>query len=148
MASPLYLLDTNVLVHYVRASPVWVRIRDAYQPLTLTPSPLISVISEGEIRSLALQWEWGQKKLDQMEYCLSFFQSQTIDNPDLIRAYATIDAYCEQIGQPLGKNDVWIAATAAVTGACLLTTDRDFDRLTPLFLTRDWIDPDTTSASS
>ena len=43
----------------------------------------------------------------------------------------------------MGKNDVWIAATAAVTGATLLTTDRDFDRLTPQFLTRVWIDPDT-----
>jgi tRNA(fMet)-specific endonuclease VapC len=149
MASPPpYLLDTNVLVHYVRASPVWVRIRDVYQPLTVIPSPLISVVSEGEIRSLALQWKWGRKKLDQMEFALSFFQSQTIDNPDLIRTYAAIDAYCEEIGQPLGKNDLWIAATAAVTGACLLTTDRDFDRLVPRFLTRDWIDPDTMSAVS
>lgn len=45
---------------------------------------------------------------------------------------------------PLGKNDVWIAATAAVRRATLLTTDRDLDRLAPRFLTREWIDPDTT----
>ena len=33
----------------------------------------------------------------------------------------------------MGKNDVWIAATAHVNGAILLTTDNDFDHLTPLF---------------
>ena len=149
MAAPApYLLDTNILVHYVRASPLWIRIRDTYLPLTLTPSPLISVVSEGELRSLAIQWNWGKRRLDQMEFCLSFFQPQTIDNPTLIRMYATIDAYCEEMGQPLGKNDVRIAATAAVTGARLLTTDRDFDRLVPHFLSRDWIDPDTTGDPS
>lgn len=34
----------------------------------------------------------------------------------------------------MGKNDLWIAATAYVTGATLLTTDADFDHLpTELF---------------
>jgi tRNA(fMet)-specific endonuclease VapC len=142
----LYLLDTNVLVHYVRASEVWTRVRDKYQPLTTDPRPVVSVVSVGEIRSLALQWKWGAKKLDQMDYALGFFKILTIHEPDLIRAYATIDAYCEESGQPLGKNDVWIAATAGVTGAHLLTTDRDFDRLAPRFLARDWIDPVSTNS--
>jgi len=44
----------------------------------------------------------------------------------------------------MGKNDLWIAATAAVTGATLLTTDRDFDKLAPRFLAREWIDPETS----
>lgn len=44
-------------------------------------------------------------------------------------------------GRAMGKNDRWIAATAAATGATLLTTDRDFDHLTSLLLTRHWIDP-------
>jgi len=143
-SSPLYLLDTNVLVHYVRGSAVWQRIRDAYRPLTVTPTPKYCVVSDGEIRSLALQWEWAEKKLDQMEFCLGFFQPQTIDHPKVQRTYATIDAYCESIGQSMGKNDLWIAATAAVTGATLLTTDRDFDKLAPRFLTREWIDPETS----
>jgi tRNA(fMet)-specific endonuclease VapC len=79
---------------------------------------------------------------------LGFFKTLTIHEPDVIRAYAAIDAYCEEIGQPLGKNDLWIAATAAVTGARLLTTDRDFDRLVPRFLARDWINPNTTSVGA
>jgi tRNA(fMet)-specific endonuclease VapC len=147
-APPLCLLDTNVLIHYVRGSEVWKRVRDKYQPLTAEPRPVISVVTVGEIRSLALQWKWGDKKIDQMVYALGFFKIVTIHEPDVIRAYAAIDAYCEEIGQPLGKNDVWIAATAAVTGATLLTTDRDFDRLSPRFLTREWINPDTTDPAS
>lgn len=146
--SALYLLDTNVLVHYIRGSPLSQRIRDEYQLLTVEPTPRICLVSEGEIRSLALQWQWGKHKLDQMEFCLDFFQTQTIDDPEILRAYATLDAYCESIGQQLGKNDLWIAATASVLGATLLTTDRDFDRLSVQDLKREWIDPDTGPPAS
>ncbi len=34
----------------------------------------------------------------------------------------------------MGKNDLWIAATAALTDARLLTSDRDFDLLDNVFL--------------
>jgi tRNA(fMet)-specific endonuclease VapC len=146
MAAPSYILDTNILVHFVRGSKLWAQIRESHQLLLISPTPVISVVSVGEIRSLALQWTWGERKLEQLEYCLNYFQSHTIDNPTLLRAYATIDAYLEKVGQPLGKNDVWIAATAAVTGTRLLTTDRDFDRLHPRFITREWIDPNTDGA--
>jgi predicted nucleic acid-binding protein len=45
----------------------------------------------------------------------------------------------------LGKNDAWIAATAMVTRATLLTTDMDFDHLHGKYLDRIWIDPNTKS---
>jgi len=70
-----------------------------------------------------------------------------IGGAKLIQMYATLDSFCESVGQPLGKNDLWIAATAAVIGATLLTIDRDFDRLAPQFFARDWIDPDTYTAT-
>ncbi len=142
----LYLLDTNVLVHLVRGDAVWARVRATYQPLLLEPRPLISVATSGELRSLALQFNWQAEKIDQMEFCLAYLQRISIDDSEIIRAYAAIDAHLQRTGQPLGKNDVWIAATAAVTGARLLTTDKDFDRLDPLFLSRDWIDPDANTA--
>jgi predicted nucleic acid-binding protein len=34
----------------------------------------------------------------------------------------------------MGKNDLWIAATASVLDATLLTTDNDFDHLQNEFL--------------
>lgn len=146
MAAPRYLLDTNILVHYVRASAVWTRVRDEYQPLTSTLQPVISVVTVGELQSLAMQWNWGASKLDRMEFALDYFKVQDILDDATLQMYATLDSFCEGIGQPMGKNDVWIAATAAVTGATVLTTDRDFDRLCPQFLTRVWIDPDTKSS--
>ncbi len=146
MPSPQLILDTNILVHYARASALWERVRDAYQPLTVEPRPVISIVTAGELRSLAVQWNWGTQKRDRVEFALSYFQSVMIGDNKLIQMYATLDSFCESVGQPLGKNDVWIAATAAVTGARLLTTDRDFDRLAPQFFARDWIDPDTHPA--
>lgn len=41
----------------------------------------------------------------------------------------------------MGKNDVWIAATARITGTTLLTTDKDFDPLQGVWLDREWVDP-------
>jgi tRNA(fMet)-specific endonuclease VapC len=139
--SPLYILDTNVLVHLVRGDAVWARVRTTYQPLLIDPRPIISVVAAGELRSLALQFDWKGEKIAQMEFYLGYLQRVSIDDPEIIQAYAVIDAHSHRIGQPLGKNDVWIAATAAVTRARLLTTDKDFDRLDPLFFSRDWIDP-------
>jgi predicted nucleic acid-binding protein len=43
--APLYLLDTNVLVHLVRGDGVWARVRATYQPLLIDPHPLISVVT-------------------------------------------------------------------------------------------------------
>lgn len=141
MTTPLYLLDTNILVHFVRADVTWAKVRASHDPLGISPKPLISVVTHGELRSLARQWNWQQAKIQQMEFCLGYFDESAISNPKIVEAYATIDAYFQVRGIKLGKNDLWIAATAVATGARLLTTDRDFDPLDPLFLSRDWVDP-------
>lgn len=135
------LLDTNIIVHFVRNSKLWSRIRNAYEPFTRERTPIYSVVSDGELRSLAMQRDWGHQKLDQIDFCKGFFNAHTIETRRLIRAYAAIDSFSESVGRSMGKNDVWIAATAAVTGATLLTTDRDFDHLGPRFLTVQWFDP-------
>jgi len=43
MASPQLILGTNILVHYARASALWEPVRNAYQPLTVEPRPIISI---------------------------------------------------------------------------------------------------------
>lgn len=48
----------------------------------------------------------------------------------------------------MGKNDLWIAATAHVLGAHVLTTDKDFDHLAPHFLSYSWIDPNADIATA
>jgi tRNA(fMet)-specific endonuclease VapC len=59
----------------------------------------------------------------------------------ILDAYALIDAFSLSKGKRMDKNDVWIAASAAVTGATLMTTDRDFDLLDGTHIQRVWIDP-------
>jgi len=58
MAAPLYLLDTNILVHGVRMDDTGQRIKATYDLLMTQNRPLISVVSDGELRSLAEQWAW------------------------------------------------------------------------------------------
>lgn len=57
-----------------------------------------------------------------------------------------MDHYSEKEARPaiqMGKNDVWIAATAAATGAWLVTADGDFDHLAPRFIQRVRVDAKT-----
>lgn len=148
MVTTRYLLDTNVLVHFVRADSIWARIRSRYQLLAVDPKPLISIVTAGELRSFAYFHHWGDSKRNQMEYVLGYFDEIPIDSPAVVEAYAVIDSHFQLRGHAPGKNDLWIAATAHVTGATLLTTDKDFDAMSPMFFTRDWINPDMTSTPS
>jgi tRNA(fMet)-specific endonuclease VapC len=133
----LYLLDTNILVHLVRADATGERIRQGYDLLMTETRPLLSPATEAEIRSLAYQWRWGESRLDQMRFLLGYFARAPLETPAMLEAYALIDAFSERTGHAMGKNDVWIAAAAHVTGATLLTADHDFNHLDPLFLSLD-----------
>lgn len=145
---PRYLLDTNILLHYVRGSTLSQQIEAKYHLTTAATNPasvpLISIVSEGEIRKLALEFGWGRAKVEFLERFLEQLVIVPLDaQTGLVQAYARIDDYSQRNGRMMGKNDAWIAATAYVTATTLLTTDHDFDHLDPLFLTRIWIDPAT-----
>jgi predicted nucleic acid-binding protein len=138
-SSPAYLIDTNILVHYVRDDETGRLIRAKYDLLMTETTPAYCVVSEGEIRSLAYQWGWKSGKLDSMLFFLDYFRRQPIDTPEVLAAYAVIDAHSKRLGIKMGKNDLWIAAVAHVSDLHLLTTDEDFDHLDPVFLRRDLI---------
>ena len=137
-----YLLDTNILVHLIRESALGDHVRQTYRPLLANPRPLISIVTEGELRSLAHQWQWGRHKKSQMHFFLHHLSRVPVDREDVFEAYAMIDAYSGSVGHSMGKNDLWIAAAANVMGATIVTTDTDFDHLQPDFLSVDWIDPE------
>lgn len=136
-----HLLDTNILLAYVRRSMLFAWIEANYALTTSAPTPSISIVTEGEMRALALRLAWGAAKVQRLNQLLSLFIIVPLPHRNIIDAYARIDHYCVQNGLVVGKNDLWIAATAHVTGATILTTDRDFDPLHGLFLQRDWVDP-------
>ena len=139
-----YLPDTNILINLVRENALTAYIRQRYSLYMAEPIPLYSVVSAGELRAFAARQEnWVEHHFTQMEYILETFECVWIDTPKLVMAYAAIDAYSLNNGRVMGKNDLWIAATANVFGAHLLTTDQDFAHLDPLFLTHTYIDPKT-----
>jgi tRNA(fMet)-specific endonuclease VapC len=138
---PLYLLDTNILVHYVRDSRVWRLIQRRYSLLLHDPQPLISVVSIGELRSLAARFGWQARKQSQAAFIAGYFRALTVDSDRVYNAYAQIDYETRRMGRSMGKNDLWIAATARAFDAVILTTDRDFDHLAPAFVQLEWIDP-------
>lgn len=137
----LYLLDTNILIHYVRLGPVHDRIEERYKLQSRPDTPLISYVTEAEAWSFAVSRQWGATKRKQLAFLLTTVRRVPIEEPDILNAYVRIDAFCTNAGRELGKNDAWIAATARATGATLLTTDRDFEYAGSALLSVEWIHP-------
>lgn len=138
----LFLLDTNVLVHLIRDSPVGRWVAQRYGLRNQPFKQLISVVTVGEALSFAKKRAWGLRKTEVLEDLLRELVVFPLDSEPVLGMYAEIDCHLQKIGRPIDQNDMWIAATAVATSAHLLTTDKDFDPLDPLFLTRTWIDPD------
>lgn len=140
-SSGFILLDTSVLIHLLRASTLGSRIADEHSLKSRSERPLLSIVSVGEALAFAKKRSWGEPRTTRLRELLHQFVIVDIRPSDILEHYATLDAFCENTGKALGKNDLWIAATAAATGALLLTTDKDFDPLHERFLNRVWYDP-------
>ncbi len=134
------LLDTNIFVQLIRDDRVGKRLKENRQLLMTDVTPAFCIVTEGEIRSLAYQFNWGADKVKRMRFLLEYFRRIPIDTPDVMEAYAAIDAYSKSSGLNMGKNDVWIAATAHVTGFELVTADGDFSHLHRGLLTQTLVD--------
>ncbi len=138
---PERVLDTNILWAYVRQGPVGLHVEARHALRTSDPLPIISVVVEGEIRALALPFGWGPVRVQTREELLGYSTVIPLPFENIVEVYAEIDDYSRRRGVAIGKNDLWTAATAHVTGAWLLTTDRGFDHLHTVHLERDWVDP-------
>lgn len=71
LASLRYLLDTNILVAYIRAGDLGRWIEAAYQLRSTPMIPLVSIVTHGEIRSLALQRGWGAARIRALDALLA-----------------------------------------------------------------------------
>lgn len=148
-----FLLDTNILLGLAREA-AWAR--RAYNQFHLNDPDVISftsVVCKGEILAIAERNGWGRKKRTILDNMLREFPDLPIQDPAILSAYALIDAWSggKPVSAPgeapppksavtMGKNDLWIAATAHASGAILLSTDRDFEHLDPVWLKHEKID--------
>jgi len=141
-AAPVYLLDTCVLVAYVRAGALGKHVEQTYSLMSQPFKPLICEVTVGEILALARRLGWGEAKTSLMEALLRNLVRVDISDRALMGAYADLDCYAVDNGIGIGKNDLWIASAARVTDALLLTTDKGFKPLLAAGLIRgEWIDP-------
>ena len=141
-----FILDTNILLAYLKAgNNLFQRVSRENELDKEDALIIISVISKGELLSLAMQNNWGEGKMNNLERLLNQFVSIDVNgaNSALLSAYAEIDAYSHKrppsktyIGsaRTMAKNDVWIAATASAADATLITTDADFNHLNNVFI--------------
>lgn len=139
----IYQFDTNIVIHYLRESEVMHRVEQMFDPFNPANEIWVCVVSLGELKSIAIQAKWGTKRLRQLASLLDMLNPIDIWAEDILSRYAEIDAFSQNKlpAQPLGltarnmgKNDLWIAATASILDAQLLTTDFDFDHLNGVFL--------------
>lgn len=136
-----YLLDTNILIALIRANPLGQFIDAQYGLRSALNRSMISVVTVGEMHSLVRQFNWGKQKIETLESLLGELVWLDINNPQIYESYANIDHASLAAGKRMGKNDVWIAATARVTEATLLTTDPDFDHLHKTWIERILVNP-------
>lgn len=141
----LFILDTNVLLHYLRGSDLNKQIDKKYAPGQHPNISVISIVSVAEIKSLAMRRNWGTERTDRFDSLLRSFPVVDINHEAIINAFAEIDAYRTNrhpdkklpsgtSAQAMGDNDIWIAATASVIKGTLITMDGDFRFLDKIFL--------------
>ena len=138
----IYILDTNILLHTLRNSPLFQRFDKQFDPYGSQHEALISMVSIGELYSLGKRNRWGKAKMHKVRELLKMVKAIPVEGEPLMESYADIDAFSQRnhptmtlkgSARKMGKNDLWIAATTVVFNGTLLTTDGDFHHCTISF---------------
>ncbi len=144
-----YFLDTGVILGYLRSALYAEVIEKTYSPFSPPNIAAMSVVSRGELVSLAYRHKWGMPKRTALEELLKKIPQVDINNDAIIQMYGEVEAFSQgyhpvkslpMSARNMGKNDIWIAATAVVSNATLITTDKDFNHLDKTFLQVIYID--------
>jgi tRNA(fMet)-specific endonuclease VapC len=139
-----YVLDTNVLLHLIRGQDLGAKIDQAFGLTSTLHRQIVSIVTQAELWVIADRKGWGLAKRNTLQQALDNLVVIPIDGTDLVEAYVRIaraDSEAVEGARNMGKNDIWIAATAFYTQLPLLTTDKDFRFLHNDLLQVMWIDP-------
>lgn len=142
-------MDTNVLIIYSRSANIARRIERDHQLFDGSNDLAISVVTIGEINSLIAQYDYGKRREKSIQNMLDKLLEIDINIRKILDLYGQIDAYSQGklkdkkgnfTSRNMGKNDLWIAATASAFDMVLVTTDQDFDHLDGEFIKLKYID--------
>lgn len=134
------LFDSNILLFIVRAN----NYKGLIHYLNPNNYPIyVSVVSEAEIKSIAVQNKWGANRINKLEDFLDQVNIVEI-NQLYVNTYVEIDSFSQKrndqfleygfnSARNMGKNDLWLASLAALLSLRLITADNDFDHLNDVF---------------
>lgn len=137
--SQSYVLDTSALLCLLRGKAIAERIDQTYGLRAALYLHTLSIVTHAELWVLIERRGWGDEKKAAVKKALGEFVTIDVSGSSIVSAYRRIES--ASIGINMGKNDIWIAATAMITGLPLITTDKDFNHLNGKLLQVHFVDP-------
>jgi len=99
-----FVLDTNIILHYLKDTDKKKWISKNVGPLQQGNIPIISVVSVAEIKALAAKNNWGNKRTQAIEEFLKELIIIDIKYNELIDAYVRIDTFSQGKSEEMPLN--------------------------------------------
>lgn len=131
-----YLLDTNICIYIAKQKPLSVLRK--FEQLTVGQVAM-STITYGELLFGAHKSHHPRLAMKVLEELTSLIPALPI-SVETGKFYGEIRSKLEKQGQPIGNNDLWIAAHALDLGVVLITNNsKEFVRI-PHLKVENWVD--------
>ena len=130
-----YLLDTNICIYIAKKRPI-----EVYQKLSeLNVGDVgMSLITFGELQFGAEKSQHRDIALEKLNQLLNYIPV-IVPTEKTAEKYAMIRSFLKKRGQPIGNNDLWIAAHALSLNTILVTNNtKEFIKV-PELLLENWV---------
>ncbi len=122
-----FLLDTNIVLHATRKDSrfsVAVETQFGFKHSGLRPA--VCEVTVAELWGFTLSQKWGEDRKTLLGEVLAGMVLLPISLPGVHQRWSEIYSHARshRLAIQQDHNDIWIAAVAAVSGLCLLSTDQ------------------------
>lgn len=129
MAALRYLLDTDICIYITKEKPK--EVKDRFSQLSIGEVAM-SAITYGELLYGAEKSKHRSNVLEHLNQLANYIPPLPL-SIDVAENYGKIRAFLAKKGQPIGNNDLWIAATALSLDIILVTNnEKEFRRVKEL----------------
>lgn len=132
-----YLLDTNICIYIAKGQPLAVRAQFERHAMN---SLAMSTITVGELCFGAEKSQSRERAMATIDRLVKIIKPSPLPST-AAQHYGDICAMLQRQGQPIGNNDLWLAAHARAENWTLVTNNtREFDRV-PGLQVENWVEP-------